>query len=171
MTNNLGLFITHHLFLTDDQISDLVSGSPVSCMGHCVPVWIDAKTGRTTEPAKEVFCGYELFNSAGKPAAVEFVKGRGYSVWLPRATGWSPPEPIDFGEIAGWTGERRAELLKERDAWWFNNPRPPDAEDLSRGYLRFEVKVSDLKAGRRKYSAQHIVELSSVGRLKASLTS
>jgi len=171
MTNNLGLFITHHVFLTDEQISELVSGSPVSCIGHCVPVWVDAKTGRTTEPAKEVFCGYGLFNSPDRLSAVELVKGRGYSVWLPRATGWKPPDPLDFGGMAEWSSEKRTEFLKERDAWWFNNPRPPDAEDLSRGYLRFEVKVTDLKAGRRKYSAQHIVEISSVDRLSASLTS
>jgi hypothetical protein len=170
-TNNLGLFVTHHVFLTDEQISNLVSGSPVSCLGHCVPVWIDAKTGRTTEPAREVFCSYDLFNSEEKSRMVECAANRGYSVWIPRTTGWTPPDPIDFEEMAGWSSERREEFLKERDAWWFGNPRPPDAEDLSRGYLRFEVKVTDLKVGRRKYSAQHIVEISSVRRLVESLTS
>jgi hypothetical protein len=171
MTNNLGFFVTHHVFLTDDQISDLVSGSPVSCLGHCVPVWIDAKTGRTTEPAKELFCRYRLFNSDEKSMAVERIKGEGYSVWLPRTRGWSPPDPLDFEEMSGWSSEKRAELLKKRDEWWFNNPRPPDAEDLSRGYLRFEVKETDLKIGRRKYSSQHMVEISSVERLTGSLTS
>lgn len=171
MTNNLGLFITHHVFLTDDQISAVVAGDPVSVLGHCVPVWIDAKTGRTTEPAKEVFCTYRLINDGEKAGHVECDKGIGYSVWLPRAAGWSPPEEIDFGKISEWTEEKRAEFLKDRDMWWFNNPRPPDASDLSRGYLRFEVKTTDLKVGRRKYSAQHMVEISRLARLLGSLAS
>lgn len=167
MTNNLGLFVTHHVFLTDGEISKLFSGAAVSALGHCVHVWIDAKTGRNTEPAKEVFCNYNLFNEAEKTRAVEF--DRGYSVWLPRSAGWSPPEEIDFDSMADWSSERRGEFLKKRDAWWFNNPRPPDAEDLLRGYLRFEVKVTDLKVGRRKYSAQHVVEISHERRLVESL--
>lgn len=171
MTNNLGLFVTHHVFLTDAEIARLVSGESLSKLGHCVHVWIDAKTGRTTEPAREVFCTYDLFNEADKTRAVEFRKGRGYSVWLPRSVGWSPPDEIDFKSMADWTSERRSEFMKERDAWWFNNPRPPDAEDLSRGYLRFEVKVTDLKVGRRRYSAQHMVEISHEGSLIESLTS
>ena len=171
MTNNLGLFITHHVFLTDEQISELTVGDAVSCLGHCVPVWIDAKTGRTTEPAREVFCRYRLFNTESKSRVVECEKGVGYSLWLPRSTGWSPPEEIDFKEMSDWTSEKRAEFLKQRDSWWFNNPRPPDIEDLSRGYLRFEVKTTDLKVGRRKYSVQHMVEISKTERLLGSLTS
>lgn len=171
MTNNLGLFITHHVFLTDDQISKIVSGESVSVLGHCVPVWIDAKTGRSTEPAKEIFCNYLLFNDGEKVGSVECDKGSGYSVWLPRAVGWSPPKEIDFEEIAQWTEEKRADFLKERDAWWLNNPKPPDAAGLSGGYLRFEVKTTDLKVGRRKYAAQHMVEISRRSRLIDSLAS
>lgn len=170
MTNNLALFITHHLFLTDEQIRDLVSRTPVSCVGHCVPVWVDAKTGTTTEPAKEVFCVYDLFNSEERSRDVEVNEGRGYSVWLPDASSWKPPEDIDFESMAEWTSEQREEFLKQRDLWWFNNPRPADADNLSRGYLRFEVKKTELKIGRRKYSAQHIVEMSCVSRLTDSLT-
>lgn len=170
MINNLGLFITHHVFLTDEQISELAVGNSVCCIGHCVPVWIDAKTGKTTEPAKEVFCQYRLFNDEGKSRMVECEKAKGYSLWLPKSKDWSPPDEIDFEEMSGWTSERRAEFLKQRDAWWFSNPRPPDIEDLSRGYLRFEVKVTDLKVGRRKYSVQHMVEISKTERLIQSLT-
>jgi len=168
MSDNLGLFITHHLFLTDEQIEDVVSGRGASCVGHCVPVWMDAKTGRTTEPAREVFCSYKVFNSTDKINAVESTGRRGYSIWLPRSDGWSPPEAIDFGALAGMDKDQRARFLEDRDRWWFNNPRPMDADDLSRGYLRFEIKIRDLKVGRRKYSAQHIVEMSSMDRLLES---
>lgn len=170
MVNNLGFFVTHHVFLTDDQIESLVSGVSVSCVGHSVPVWVDAKTGKTTEPAKEVFCSYEIHNSAERTNDVDVIEGAGYSLWLPRAK-WSPPPEMDFESMADWDEARRAEFLKDRESWWFNNPRPPDADNLSRGYLRFEVKKKDLKMGRRKYSSQHIVEVSKVGLLLASLTS
>lgn len=170
MGNNLALFITHHVFLTDDQIASVVSGETVSCLGHCVPVWVDAKTGRTTEPAKEVFCSYEVAVGGGGPGTVKASNHSGYKVMLPLASDWSPPEEIDFEEMSSWTAEARGEFLAKREAWWFNNPKPPDANDLSAGYLRFDFKEHDLKVGRRKYSLQHVVEVASVTRLTDSLT-
>jgi hypothetical protein len=171
MTNNLGLFVTHHVFLTDEQIASVVAGEKVVCAGHCVPVWVDAKTGRTTEPANEVFCRYEIFNSEEKNNEVIPIDGEGYELWLPRASNWSPPPAIDFESMADWTAEQRQAFQKERDMWWFNNPRPPDASSLSLGYIRFEVKRTDLKVSRRRYASQHMVEIASKSRLVDSLTS
>lgn len=170
MSNNLALFITHHVFLTDDEVSAVTSGGSVSCLGHCVPVWVDAKTGRTTEPAKEVFCSYEVSVGEGGPGTVETSGRTGYGVRLPVASGWSPPEEIDFEAMSSWTEEARSEFLANRQAWWFNNPRPADASDLKNGYLRFDFKEHDLKVGRRKYSLQHVVEVASLRRLNDSLT-
>lgn len=171
MGNNLGLFITHHVFLTDAQKAALMSEKRVSCIGHCVPVWVDAKTGKTTEPAKEIFCRYDVLNIEEKTGDISLLDGVGYQIWLPKASSWTPPPPIDFEAMSTWTEEKRAEFLKERDAWWFSNPKPPDAEDVFRGYLRFEVKKQGLKIGRRSYSAQNIVEIASTNRLVESLTS
>jgi hypothetical protein len=170
MSNNLALFVTHHVFLTDNQISQVVSGSKVSCEGCCVPVWVDAASGKTTEPAKEIFCSYELSASDGGPGSVEFNKKMGYKVLLPRASEWKPPKEIDFESLSSLSAEERALILRDRDEWWFRNPKPMDIQDLSRGYLRFDVKNTDLKIGRRKYSSHHVVEISSVKRLENSLT-
>lgn len=170
MINNLGLFITHHIFLTDNQIQELALEKTISCVGNCVPVWVDAKTGKTTEPAKEVFCLYQISNSPDKNNEIEHVPDQGYSIWIPRVTSWRPPDEINFEELASWNQEKREAFLKERDLWWFSNPRPMDAENLKKGYLRFEIKRTDLKIGRRKYSAQHMIEISSVNRLVNSLT-
>lgn len=169
MSNNLALFVIHHVFLTDDEISTLMSGGSASIVGHCVPVWVNAKTGATNEPAKEVFCTYEVLGAVDGQGDVEPVAAVGYRIRMPRASAWMPPEEIDFQILSGLTAEARAEFLKKRDAWWFNNPKPPSVEDLSSGYLRFEVKKHDLKVGRRKYSAQHVVEMSSIKRLADSL--
>jgi len=169
MVNNLGLFVTHYVFLTDDQIASVVAGEGLSCMGHCVPVWVDAKTGRTTEPAKEVFCFYEIRRHESPKPDVRLQEGRGYSIWIPEKSEWSPPAEVNFDEISSWTKEQREGFLSERDKWWFNNPRPMDLSDLARGYMRFEIKVTDLKIGRRKYSAQHMVEIASLAKLHESL--
>ncbi|NBT57450.1 hypothetical protein EBT16_01580 [bacterium] len=169
--NNLALFVTHHLFLTEEQIAEVVSGRTAEAIGHCVPVWVDAKTGKTTEPAAEVFCSYKIHNSKEKSCEVEVVPKSGYEIYIPSASSWNPPEELDFEKMAEMTSEERQAALKSRDKWWFNNPRPPDAENLKSGYLRFEVKKTKQKVGRREYSAQHIVEIASLSRLENSLTS
>jgi hypothetical protein len=171
MANNLALFITHHVFLTDAEISTATSGKKTSVVGHCVAVWVDAKTGKTTEPAKEIFCAYEIDGVSDGPGDVEPLEGIGFRMALPRASGWSPPEEMDFDKMALWTSEMREDFLKKRDAWWFNNPKPMDVSDLTNGYIRFDIKKQGMRLGRRKYSVQHVVELSSVRRLDGTLTS
>ena len=169
--NNLALFVTHHLFLTEEQIAEVVSGKTVEAVGHCVPVWVDAKTGKTTEPASEVFCSYRIHNCREKSCDVDVVPKSGYDIYIPSVSPWYPPEDLDFEKMAGMTSEERQVILKDRDKWWFNNPKPPNAENLKSGYLRFEVKKTKQKAGRREYAAQHIVEIASLSRLEKSLTS
>lgn len=171
MTNNLALFITHHVFLTDAEISKATVGEKTSVVGHCVAVWVDAKTGRTTEPAKEIFCAYEIEGLPNGPGDLEPVDGVGFRIRLPRASEWKPPEEVDFAKMALWTSEMREEFLKKRDAWWFNNPKPMDVSDLANGYVRFDVKKQGMKVGRRKYSVQHVVEVASVRRLTETMVS
>jgi len=170
MTNNLAVFATHHVFLTDEQIRELFAGSILICSGCCVPVWVDAKSGKTTEPAKEIFCQYEISVSDGGPGWVEAIKKKGYKILVPRASDWKPPKSLDFDYLSSLSPEDRALIFRERDEWWFRNPKPMDIEDLSRGYMRFDSKSLDQKIGRKKYSCHHVVEISSIGRLLDSLT-
>lgn len=172
MNSNLGFFVTHHIHLTKEQTERLFSEGGLICEGHSVPVWIDAKNGKTTEPAKEVFCFYELFGKNEGPGKVEPNKmSGGYSIWLPNANEWSPPDALDFEALSRMEQEQRDKILKQRDVWWFNNPKPPDMSNIKRGYLRFECKIKNLNIGKRNYSAQHVVEISSIERLLSSLTS
>jgi len=168
MTNNLALFLTHHVFLTDVEMSKALVGEKFSVVGHCVPVWVEAKTGKTTEPAKEVFCWYELDGVAEGAGEIEESRG-GFRIALPRSSGWAPPEAIDFEKMAIWTSEMREDFLKKRDLWWFNNPKPPDYQDLLGGYLRFDVKKYNAKIERRKCSIQHVVEIVSAKNLAGSM--
>lgn len=139
-------------------------------IGHCVPVWVDAKTGKTTEPASEVFCEYLIHNSPDKSNDVGLMKKKGYEIFVPNSDEWKKPDELDFEKMSTMTSEERMSLMKERDKWWFNNPRPPNIENLKTGYLRFEVKKTKQKVQRKEYSAQHVVEIAGLKRLEDSLT-
>jgi hypothetical protein len=169
--NNLALFVTHSLFLTGDQINDLVSGKSVGLVGCCVPVWVDAKTGRTNEPASEIFCEYVIHNSTERSNDVDMVKKKNYEIFLPNSVDWKAPQDLDFNKLSLMTSEERMALMKERDKWWFSNPKPADVENLKTGYLRFEVKKTKQKVHRKEYAAQHVIEIAELKRLTESLTS
>lgn len=168
--NNLALFVTHSIFLTEDQINELIGGGTIGLIGCCVPVWVDAKTGRTNEPASEIFCEYLLHNSPEKNKDVSLVKKKGYEIFVPNSDEWEKPPALDFEKMSRMTSEERMGYMKERDKWWFNNPRPPNIENLKNGYLRFEVKKTKQKVQRKEYSAQHVIEIARTKRLEDSLT-
>jgi hypothetical protein len=169
--NNLALFVTHSIFLTEEQIESLLrTEGCLEVVGHCVPVWVNAKTGETTEPGSEVFCNYKIHNSGEKVAQISNLRKKGFEIFLPGVGDWVPPADLDLERMSVWSSEERMSFLKERDKWWFNNPRPPSADQLKNGYLRFEVKKIKQKTKKHQYSAQHIVEIANMGRLVDSLT-
>ena len=163
--NNIALFVTHSIFLTEDQVASLVEGTAVETMGHCVPVGIDAKTGKTTEPANEVFCHYRLNNCEETQREVKIIPKKGYEVFLPKSSGWVGPPPDDFEKMAVWPSEERMNFFREMEKWWFSNPKPPDSNDLKKGYLRFEIR----NAKEKSHAEQHVVEISLWKRLVDSL--
>lgn len=168
--NNLALFVTHNVFLTEEQINDLLGGSSANVIGHCVPVWVDAKTGKTSEPAAEIFCEYEIENSKEKSSDIEMLSKKGFRLFLPNQDLNNPPPEINFEELASMTSEKRMELMKERDNWWFNNPVLPNVSNLKNGYLRFEIKKTKQKIQNKSYSAQHIIEIARWTRLHETIT-
>jgi hypothetical protein len=166
--NNIALFVTHSIFLTDDEALSLAGGRSVETTGHCVPVWVDAKTGRTTEPANEIFCHYKLNNLKEVDREIGILPGKGYEIFLPHCSSWSPPPDLDYEKISTWPSEERIALMKEMDRWWFSNPRPPDASDIGRGYLRFDTRRTE-GTGRKSHQEQHVVEIAKWERLIGSL--
>lgn len=168
--SNLALFVTHNIFLTKEQIEEVLNKTSIKVIGHCVPVWIDAKTGKTTEPASEVFCTYEINNDETKNRDIVFVPQEGFEIFLPNKADWTPPPEIDFESLATLSSEDRQLFLKKRDKWWFDNPKPQGLDNLKNGYLRFEVKKTNQKIKRKEYSAQHVIEIATWDRLKNSLT-
>ena len=165
--NNIALFVTHTIFLTKDQANSISEGKTLDIMGHCVPVWVDAKTGRTTEPSKEIFCLYRIHNSEEKQRDINVMPKKGYEIFMPNSSGWSPPPETNYEKIALWPSEERMAFLKEMEKWWFSNPKPPDVQDLKRGYVRFEIKKNEISP--KSHQQQHVVEISFWDRLKESL--
>lgn len=166
--NSIALFVTHSVFLTEDEANLLIGGDSVETTGHCVPVWVDAKTGRTTEPANEIFCHYKIHNIEDSDREIKVLPRRGYEIFLPHCSAWSPPPALDYEKISTWSSEDRIALMKEMDKWWFSNPRPPDASDLARGYLRFDLRRTEGRGG-KSHQEQHVVEISRWQRLLDSL--
>lgn len=166
--NSIALFVTHSVFLTEDQAISLASGGTVDTTGHCVPVWVEAKTGRATEPANEIFCVYRLHNLKESEREIRVLPRKGYEIFLPHASSWTPPPELDYEKISVWPSEERMALMKEVDRWWFSNPRPPDASDVARGYLRFDIRRSE-GSGKKSHQEQHVVEISVWSRLLDSL--
>lgn len=168
--NNLALFVTHSIFLTKEQINLLLEEKTIETIGHCVPVWIDVKTASTTEPAPEIFVNYKINNSKNKSKEIKLIAKKGFEIYLPNKIDWEPPPALDFQKMAEWPSEEREVVLKERDRWWFRNPKPPDVSNLKNNYLRFEVKKTNQKIMKNKYSSQHVIEISTWSRLEESLT-
>ena len=168
--SNLALFVTHHIFLEKDQIETLLNKKEISAVGHCVSVWVNAKNGKTTEPAPEIFCNYKIHNSIEKHRTIEKVPKKGFEIYLPQNINWNPPPPIDYEKISNLPSEERQLMMSERDKWWFSNPKPYCAKDLKNGYIRFEIKNTDQKIYGKKYSSQHMIEIADIDRLKKSLT-
>lgn len=167
--NNLAFFNIHNIFLTKEEINNLIKGKSIDVIGHSVPVWVNAKTGQTTEPANELFCNYKIHNSSESQREIKLIPKKGYEIFIPNKSSWDPPQENDYEKMALWPSEERIKFCKKMDNWWFSNPKPPDVSNLKNGYLRFEIKNSNLKIQSKKYSEQHIVEISIIERLIKSL--
>lgn len=68
------IFVSHLIFLTDEQINDLQNnGATIKTDGSCVTVrYLD---GTTDEPANEIFCNYELVREDAGSAIIESSDG------------------------------------------------------------------------------------------------
>lgn len=79
MSKSICLTICHNIFLTKDERYELAEGGRVKVMGVSVPVWL-LTSGKTTEPAEEVFCWYHIENSDKLKIAT---RKKGYKMSLP----------------------------------------------------------------------------------------
>lgn len=74
------LLISHYIYLTKEQRYSLHQGQKLETTGISIPVWF--YKGSTSEPAKELFCHYELTNdSSNRPIEI---LNNGYNINMPQ---------------------------------------------------------------------------------------
>jgi len=169
--NNLALFITHNIFFDQTQINLFLEKDYIKIEGVSVPVWVNAKTSKTTEPAQEIFCEYEIFNRQEKNDIL--LNKKGYKILLCNQF-WNPPEEIDFKKLANMHEQERIEFEEKRNKWWKKNPKPLSIRDFKETeYFRIEIKKLNEKFDKlpgQEVDCQHIIEIKTKSKLYNSLT-
>lgn len=74
------LTISHYIYLTKEERTQLFNQTSVNTVGISIPVWFNK--GTTSEPAKEIFCNYLITNDAISKQIKP--NSNGYSINLPR---------------------------------------------------------------------------------------
>lgn len=172
MPNKLALFVTHNIFLTNNQIEDLLKNNFLNAFGVSVPVWINPKNAKTTEPAMEIFCEYELENTQEEFGDVKFTSS-GYKIFLPNPK-WKLPKSIGLEELSSLSEEERKVYEKKRDKWWKDNEKPMSTNNLKTSkYFRIQIKKLDQifdKIENCLVDIQHTIEIKTIESLEKSLT-
>ena len=162
----LGLLVAHSIFLTREERYSLVAGNPVRVVGVSLPVWFLTETGKTSEPASEIFCEYHLFNRDEE----QFVRSirTGYEMNLPQL-------PEDYVPPIKPSNETwRKWKMEEKERWYDRHPVPVSASNLKdvtdKGgeYLRFE-HMRDAMLDNEEISVIHAVEIKTIEDLKSSI--
>ena len=129
------LTVLHNIFLTRKERYDLIEGESITTMGVSVPVWVLHKSGKSTEPASEVFCEYQIINDKESGKSVKKIP-KGYAIRLPQLEEEEKPAP----SLEEWI-----EMSKEEQKTWYEEnkkpPHPGNLRDITDGgseYLRFE---------------------------------
>lgn len=183
----LVLFVNHNIFLTREERYSLVNRERVETTGVSVPVWMEYNTGKTTEPAEEVFCRYRLDNDKSRKPSVRGLRsdeghGIGYWINIPQLPeDWKDLPPIDYNQLGEMSAEERKRFCELRDQWFKKNPQPPSGESLrdhkDKGgeYLRFEMKMSakmnsqEVELSKLKILVSHSVEIKTLAKLEESM--
>lgn len=137
------LALSHNIYINKEQEENIINKIPIELMGVCVPVWHCG--GKSSEPAKEVFCKYYIHNQEND-FPVEILKN-GFKLNLPQI-------PNDFKKDKELT-DQEWKGLKEKDLieWYEKNTMPLNALNLKdKGTLcymqydkfMFKRKLSDI---------------------------
>ena len=167
--NNIALFLTHNIFLDQNQIDVFFKKNKIKTLGMSVPVWVNAKTSKTSESAEEVFCNYEIEISDKND--IQLIKN-GYKISL-QILSKKEAEKINYENLATLTEKERTEYLNARDRWWKKNSQQMRIENIKEcEYFRIEIKKMEQKfeeISKHSVDCQHIIEIKSIKKLQQSL--
>ena len=160
-----GLFITHNVFLSRKERYQLADGETIETIGVSLPVWITQQTGKTSEPASEVFCNYQLINGEEWQFPKYDYKLKGYKIHLPQDVP-EPERPSD--------DEWRLMNAEEQELWYQMYMPPPsikrlkDESDGGCRYLRFD-EHEKIKRKSGQLTVVHLIQLKTIEELEESL--
>ena len=166
---NLALFVTHNIIFNKQQIKKFFDKDYIKIIGVSVPVWVNAKNSKTTEPAQEFFCKYEIYNN--KKENDVMITKTGYVIHLAKSN-WKMPSKIPKN-LANMEENERRLFLEKRDKWWKKNQKQIDILDFEKTkYFRTEIKKLDQKFEKipnASVDCHHVIEISSTEKLLSSL--
>lgn len=117
---NLILAISHNIYLTEEQEKFILDKTPIETIGVCVPVW--HYSGKSSEPAKEIFCKYFIYNEKNDFPVEKFKSG--FKINIPQIPeGYKKDRPLTDEE---WRGMSEKDLSE----WYERNTTPVNAEYL-----------------------------------------
>jgi len=148
------LSVFHNIYLTQEDVANLVDMQDVHVIGASLPVWF--YKGTTSEPAEEVFCKYTLTNNKEhQPIKTE---KDGYIINLPQL-------PEDYTPTPRLTDDEWRELSAiDQMEWYDNHPTPMSANNLKSvrdgggEYLHFK-EYSKIKRNNKVVTIIHVVEI------------
>lgn len=157
----MNLCISHHIFLNDSQIDDLLRRKTIEVLGHSVPVWRSRNS--TSEPAEEIFCNYILHNSEDLPQHINIHKF-GYEINIPQTDPTKNKKLTD----TDWLFMTDSEI----NSWYYDNSQI-DVNCLRKmpeagGFLRF-IEKQKYKKGKLELNVLNWVEISRLEYLTNSL--
>ncbi len=170
MVNKLALFINHNIFLTKEELEKILNKKLVKVIGASVPVWMNVKTTKTTEPAKEFFCEYEIYYDSEED---EIIKSEsGYDIFLKKVD-WEKPKTISLEDSLKMTYQERILYEKEIQRLWKSNPEPPNLNRLrSKGIFKksiTELNVTLDEIGNSVIDIQHVLNIKNIKDLNETL--
>jgi hypothetical protein len=152
------LSISHNIFLTEKQRSQIHARETVETVGVSVPVWF--YRGSTSEPASEVFCKYILTN-VEEDYPVEKTE-KGYRINLPQIPS-DYEEPVKPKNWENYSPHKQSQ-------WFKKHPAPLSVNNLLvEGILAFKRYNKTIELG-KKTTIVHCVEIRHMEMLEVSLS-
>lgn len=172
MPNKLALFINHNIFLRENQFKELETYKSITTVGYNIPVWVNAVSTKTTEPAEEIFCEYKVSSNENCEKEEITINRNGYSIILPEKSNNKKPREISFEFLSKMDIKERQYYERKRKRWLERNPEKISLELLLRTKsLRFKIKKLDKKFKKIDAIAdiQHSIAIKSIDVLINSL--
>ena len=166
------LIASHSIHLTREQRYQIHEGKTIETIGVCIPIWL--MDNLPTDPAKEVFCKYEISYN-GKNEPIQIINN-GFKTLLPHRA--------KTGDRDSLTNEDWLKMSeKELDIWYeYNQPEVNSSVmlDYNEGgcqgliyressKLVFDIPVNN-NVEKRIVEVKHFISISEIENLLNSLT-